>query len=462
MHTASGADLDTKQIAPDNYRWVWTVQGIGLALITFMSFFPRWHRPTEYLFFGLLALGIWACWWETGAIPIRTPLDLPLGLLIVWVLLSVPFSIDPAYSFSEWRKLVAHILVFYWAILVFRASSNTRLTSLVLVSFISGTLAVSIYAIVDFVVRGGTLTDRVIRARGPSSDYNWLSTYMVIALPVLFAASYNARKRWQRIASLTVAALAGTAEFLAYTRAGWAGIGAEGMAAVWRLRQRWLLLSLLLILFAVVVGFVVLPEMGYQKDTTDPWTLGARVAVWKLAIGEILEHPLVGIGYGDYNFVVKLKGHQEIEKADGPHSTFVMFAMGSGLPALIFLIWSIVRTFQNVGVDSSIAGIRGNPSPTDALGIAVYAMAAGFWVRNCFAHMFIGGLSHLYWILVALAIVYRGQPLQPADQSIARDTSSSMWAANPDGPAAVPQPTMAIDSWVRHTSTRLQSGDCFR
>ncbi|MEX5215788.1 MAG: hypothetical protein NW703_16725, partial [Nitrospiraceae bacterium] len=80
-------------------QWLWAVQGVGLAVLTFLNFFPPAHGPARYLFFSLLLIAVAMRWKEGAPVWIRTPLDLPLLLLLGWILLTVPFSIDPDYSF---------------------------------------------------------------------------------------------------------------------------------------------------------------------------------------------------------------------------------------------------------------------------------------------------------------------------------------------------------------------------
>ena len=320
--------------------WVWSAQGIGLAVLAFLNFFPPAHGPTRYLFFSLLLVAVATRWKQGDSLWVRTPLDLPLLLFLGWILLTIPFSIDPSYSFREWRKLLAQVLVFYWAMAVLRAQPDNRLVRLVMIAVLLGTATNAGYAVIEFLLQGGTWRDRVVRAGAPGSDYNWLSTYMVMAIPMILTAA-TVRSRWMKGLSVGVVTLALLAEFAAYTRAGWLGLAAEGLVGGWLSGRRWLLVGLILAFAAVGFGFVVASDMGFQRSTADPWTLEARVAVWKLAAADLWHHPLVGIGYGNNNFVKRYAGRPELEKAYGPHSTFVVVGLGSGVPAVVLLFMSL-------------------------------------------------------------------------------------------------------------------------
>jgi hypothetical protein len=49
-----------------------------------------------------------------------------------------------------------------------------------------------VVALVDF-IRGGNWQDRNIRAIVPGSDYNWLSTYLVLAMSIVLYCGVTSR-----------------------------------------------------------------------------------------------------------------------------------------------------------------------------------------------------------------------------------------------------------------------------
>jgi heptosyltransferase-3/putative inorganic carbon (HCO3(-)) transporter len=200
----------------------WKLQAYGLLGITFLSFFPRLGHYQEYSFFFLLAVALCLAWAEKINPWIRTPMDLPLLGFVGWVSCTIPFATDPTYSFSEWRKLVAHVLVFYWALFVLRSYRSIKLPRQIVWTVVLGSLVLSGFALVDFVLRGGTWRDRVVRAEAPYSDYNWLTTYLVLVIPILIGwVVINRTVWWARAVGILILVLAGLAQVAAYTRAGW-------------------------------------------------------------------------------------------------------------------------------------------------------------------------------------------------------------------------------------------------
>jgi O-antigen ligase len=383
--------------------------------IAVMTFFPAWSHIQEYLFFSLLALALVTAYAEGRSISFASPLHLPIACLVGWILLSVPFATDPTYSFSEWRKLLAKLLLFYWTVTVWRIATqdDARANRALLAAVALGSLALSLYAPLDFLSRGGTWADRPVRAQAPSSDYNWLSTYMVMTFPLLVAGALYARRAWTQLSYATIAALSLAAQALSYTRAGWLGMLAQGVAAgLWLKRSR-LLLIVLVSAAVLMTTFSVVGAFGYHQDTLDPWTLQARMAVWGLMLQEIAHHPVLGVGYGTNTFMTRLGHHPETVKAGGSHNFFLMVAMGSGIPALVFLLWVLVT-----GITACLRFARTSQDDplTSGLLFATALMMVGFAVRNGFDAMFAGSMACLFWLLLGAAVAQtpsREAPLTP-------------------------------------------------
>ena len=383
---------------------IWKLQGHGLVLITFLSFFPILFHFEEYLFFTLLTIALAVAWLDGRQIWVRTPIDLPLLLFVGWVLMTIPFAIDPAYSFSEWRKLVAQILVFYWAVLVLRAHPDRSVTRGVLTAVVIGTVILCAYALPDFVARGGMWVDRGVRARAPGSDMNWLGTYLVIAIPLVAAVSATLKSLRQRLTCYV--ALLGPAVLtlvFSYMRAAWLGLVVQGIAfSLFTGRPR----LVIWILGACLTSILVLSgmsELGHPNDIADPGSTILRLTVWNMSIEEVLKHPVVGIGYGNDTFAKRFKDYLRTAPAgelSSPHNTFLMIAMGSGIPALIFVTGVLVSATRYLL--SSARNVSDRAAYAIIIGVAI--MVVGFAVRNLFDYMFAGSLAYLFWILVAVGI----------------------------------------------------------
>jgi heptosyltransferase-3/putative inorganic carbon (HCO3(-)) transporter len=380
------------------YQWVWRLQSAGLLTFTVMTFFPALSHLQEYLFLSLAVMGWAVAYGEQRALFAPSPLNLPIALWLGWILLSVPFALDPVYSFGEWRKVLVKVLWFYWALLVLRNSEYKDMESKVLTAVAVGSLGLCSYALFDFMSRGGMMSDRLVRARAPSSDYNWLSSYLVMAFPLLVAGAVRTLRSPSVVLYAGTAVLTLIAQAVSYTRAGWMALLAQGLAFTAYAKR----FTLMLGLFAgavLTVVLVLITDVGpYHQDTRDVRTVRERAAVWGLMVTEINAHPLVGIGYGTETFMARFGDRPETVKTKGSHNFFLMTAMGSGTPALAFLIWIFVA-----GIRECLQAARAHAQQTEAaaLWIGLALMILGVAVRNLFDSMFMGSLACLFWMLLA-------------------------------------------------------------
>ena len=151
---------------------------------------------------------------------------------------------------------------------------------------------------------------------------------------------------------------------------------------------------------AIGLGLVLVSQAGYQRSTIDPVTLELRLAVWGLGVTAIAEHPLLGLGYGDDTFAHLVKGFPQGDFILSLHNTFLTVAVGSGIPALIFLVWTLGAI-----VKASLRRFIMSGDPWEkGLAIGLAMVVVGFAVRNIFAYMFAGSLAYLFWVLVATGL----------------------------------------------------------
>lgn len=378
------------------------------------SFFPLLFRHQEHTVIILIVLCLGMCAVEKVNPWVKTPLDLPLWLFIVWVLCTVPFATDPAYSFAEWKKFVAQAGVFYWALLVLSRCRNERLPQLVLQALVLGASLLACYALIEFVQRGGTWRDRYVRAHAFGSDYNWLSTYMVVVIPVAGSLLVLGRPLWSRISQTLALGLTGAAQLFSYTRGGWLGHAAQGVMLALLVGGRRMAFGVLGMLALAGAGLMAASHSGFQTDTVDAKTVDTRLMVWTIGLGEVATHPVTGIGFGNNSFVKKFPEYS-VEKQDhlperdriipAMHNTFLMVTLGSGIPALLSFTWIFVALLRRlIPIPWTIGRDRATAVIAAGIGLAVI----GFAVRNLFDYMFMGSLAHLFWLLAAVGITLTG------------------------------------------------------
>ncbi len=393
----------------------WGFQSYVMIALAGSSFFPLLFRYQEHTVIILMVLCLGVCAVEKKSPWIRNPLDLPLWLFMLWVLCTVPFATDPAYSFAEWKKFVAQAGVLYWSLLVLARCRSERLPRQILWALVAGASLVAGYALVEFFERGGTWRDRYVRAQAFGSDYNWLSTYMVVAIPVAGSLLVLGRLAWIRATGGVALALAGAAQIFSYTRGGWLGHAAQGVTLALMIGGRRLALGVLGLLAMVGAGLVVASQAGFQTDTVAAKTVDTRLTVWAIGLREVAAHPVVGIGFGNNSFIKKFPAYS-VEKQDAlpereriipaMHNTFLMVTLGSGIPALISFVWIFVALLRRL-IPIPWLVHRGHAGSLIAAGIGLAVI--GLAVRNLFDYMLMGSLAHIFWLLAAVGIAVTGR-----------------------------------------------------
>ena len=395
---------------PGDKNWIalhWKLQGLGLILITLLSFNPKLFHLEEYLFFFLLLTSLGVSVFQGVPFWVRSPIDLPLALLVGWILLTIPFSIDPSYSFSEWKKVAGRILVFYWAMLVLARQIERDFCRRMIHIVVFGALILSFMGIADFIVMGGTLVTRGARRASTFDGHShWLATYLIMAVPFVVFLYMQAKSSWQRFGYGFAALVIGIAEFLTYSRGGWLALGLQGIGfGVLSRKRRVLVMSVLWSVGALGVIFAV-SQLGYLAGIFDNQSVADRLGCWGIGVQEIARHPLVGVGFGNDIFLRLYPGDPPGDCTGGHlHNTLLMFGMGSGVPGLLLLLWVF---FELIGKFSSDVKNSLN-SEVGALRVAMVVMVLGYVVSMTFNYLFTGSLAYLFWILVASGFSFRSR-----------------------------------------------------
>ena len=391
---------------------IWPALGWGLCLVFLLGFSPRLFHFQEYLFFGLLGIGILARVWEGRSLRIRNPLMVPFLSFVGWVAVTIPFSIDPMESLKEWQKVVAQIAVFYGTCLMMREQQDGLFHRKLLAVLILGTIVTCTYSLVDFWGRGGNIWDRNIRAGFPlpgGPDFTWLSTNVLMMLPMLAVGAFFVESMVTRIGLAMAMVLAAIGLIFSYTRGVWLGCMGQVVLAAWIINRKmgWWMVG---VGGGLVVGLIVIvASQGLHRETFDPWTVKARLAVWEMSAEDIIANPIVGVGYGVPIFekqhmehIAHLESMQTgIPKIpEKPHNWYLMIAMGSGLPGLMLFIWLLVKIWQILWI-----GFRHSDLSIQRYWcLGTLLMATGFYIRIFFDDSFGGTHSYLFWILVGVAM----------------------------------------------------------
>jgi O-antigen ligase len=248
------------------------------------------------------------------------------------MVLSVPGALSLGHSAKEIVKW-AEVLVLY---LFVASETDLRWRKiLILAILITGAIA-ALHGIYQFLFQVGPeaflLFERFMRAHGTFEQPNPFAGYLGLTLPIAVALAIGSLlrvagqvpRKWLILAAST-GGLMMTALFMSWSRGAWLGFAAAlavmGVAVVVRSGRAAVITLLLLGLVAYVIlsgGLAQIPASLTQRfsdfvpylDATDVrgleitdanYAVLERLAHWQTALAMWTDHPLLGVGIGNYS-----------------------------------------------------------------------------------------------------------------------------------------------------------------
>ena len=369
----------------------------GLLVIAFALLFVDYYHVSELLFVGLFIVWLAQKAFARSFKFEKTALDIPIFVFFCWVLLTVPFATDWTYSIEEWRKAIPRFLIFWFVVNVVNTEQQVRD---ILFSFSVGLLLLSVVESVNFFVQGGDPLSMNLRAGSLTGSSQWLSYYLVIGFPVLVLGVWCEDRPLARIIYIIAVSLALVALFLVHTRAAWVAVIVQGVFFLaLKYTRNWMLAGVGVILGVVcLLLFLAIPgkhqDLIAASEFTHPSSMVLRFNTWEIAMNDIREHPLTGIGYGKHSFQRK---HPNLGKGFHTHihNSFLGRAVQIGIPGVLFFSWIFW-----VVLKKSSEWVTGYPDRyVGKLALAVFLMTVGLIVRSLFDDMISGTVVYIYMLL---------------------------------------------------------------
>jgi len=354
-------------------------------------------------------LMIW-CVVKRGHFFRRTPIDVPLAVLVLWVGITVPFSPLPAYSSGEFAKLLQQCVIFYGVVYFFQAPRPRQWMNMLLLGQL---VLMSVYGLWQFDL-SPTRSYPFIQSFCGSEVA--LTTYLLMNLPLAIAIGVYSRQLLLRRVGVGASLLAVLCQMLTFSRGGLTALFVEGIALAGMVRSRLMVMTVVVLLTISIALAGALFVIGSQNDLSfipvktklTTYNLVSRFKAWQLGYEKILEHPLMGSGYGKNTFglVTQANIRQEVDVATeapmarGTHNTLLDISVGAGIPAglaYLWLMWTIGRT-------GFVQFYAAQDPQRKVWSLTLVLMVVGLFVRNSFDHMWVGNLAAMFWVMVGLGI----------------------------------------------------------
>jgi O-antigen ligase len=324
----------------------------------------RWHvgpLPTTLLENLILltgALYLISLLRNREPLPRRTPYDIPILVFILAGVIGIFVAPDHRAALGVFRAyLLEPIAIFYLATAVLRSAAEIRP---ILVAGAASASVFSLVVVVTFVsvlVSGHLITSSAPGVFGinPNAIALYLEPIAAVALGfVLFAVSRTSR--W-----IALAVLAFVLPAIVCTLSRGALLAGAVLALVAVLSVRDLRLKLSLLGAALVGGLAlsqipfVAARLAHQLDPHQG-TLVLRLAIWRVTLRMLGDHPLFGAGISGYQTVMAHYRTRNLHPEPYAHNIFLttwseVGLIGLAAFAVIFfgLLWRAWRSFGSAG-----------------------------------------------------------------------------------------------------------------
>lgn len=392
-------------IDPSGRVWlaVWSDRLAVWSLIGLAAIMPFAHTgPIQSALLAGAIAGWVGRWYADPAFKwARTPVDLPMALLVAWGIVALVTAVDVAYSAREIKnELVTQAVLFVLGVSVAHRARNVA--ALAWAVALAG-LVMGGYAVWQFDWRLDTVLMRAARTASFTSDPIFLSSYLVLAIPVVFFLALEVRHRVARVAAWSIWFVLILALVSTVTRASWGAVLVQLLIYGAVLNRR-VLVGWFLLAVTVVVAFLAVPSFqqtivgyGWFQDSD-------RLVYWSHIIPHVADRPFTGFGYGQETPDRAFPGIRQATPAiDSTHAfnSFIEIALELGLVGLGVFCWVLWRVGATVW-----RAIRtgGRDSADRTLLICILMILVGFVIRNQVDHLFRDAPGHLFWILMGLGV----------------------------------------------------------
>jgi O-antigen ligase len=358
-------------------NWLMVLAAILPLLFTRTTMDPV--LPIRYIFLGsfILLFILFFYTWQ------KIPLNLSFPPLIkvvftlgiaygVWSIIALFFSINKAAaSYETARHLLNLILLFLVRVAVRRESTGVikLCKALVIVSLIQSLVGIlQIYGIAFMDIPG------TAQPYGLMVHRNLFGSAQALLLPYGLFVLYKGEKRWKYVSIMAIIGIVESV-LISQTRSAWLATIALVVTALILIvifsrldRKIWLIgTSIGIVGTAALVWLLIISDSegiitkavteratNLSRPTVESHEASGsaiqRLKLWNKSLDLIQDHPLQGVGAGNWNLAIWAYGSEGMYWSDGsdvpgrPHNVYLQVACETGIPGalLYFSMWIIV------------------------------------------------------------------------------------------------------------------------
>jgi O-antigen ligase len=344
-----------------------------------------------------------------GGLP-RTRLDLFVWLYVACFLVVFPFSLGRNTSALWVMSLLGNVLVFYAAAATVRDTEPA--IGVMFLTIVVGVAVLQIMAF-DFHAEQGILT-RITEYDRPEgwSGYPELGLIVCVQIAILIALFQTVHAAPWRVAIGLVIAVSVVELIFLFSRMAWVTAGAllaVSVAAGTSIGRVWKP-ALGAVIVAAIVGVAIAQSSTGRNllvSLTERTASASRLVIWERTTKMIEDHPLVGVGAGNFQAVFEPVYNpmlnEDLRRGGHAHNLWLQEAAELGIITALAYIALWLAALINAARLSSVSWI----------GAAAFLIVVAMAVRNMGDYMFFstGGtqarLHTLLWLVWGVVGGYR-------------------------------------------------------
>jgi O-antigen ligase len=288
----------------------------------------------------------------------------------LWMVVALPFSSWRGASVtSTWNWFRAEVLIlFVIAGLVMTWREVKRLMSVLAWAAVVDVIAGRVFS--------NQIAGRFEMTGTTMSNSNDFAAQLILVLPfLLLVVVSQSQLMFLRIAAAGIFAYGIYLILLTGSRGALIAIGTSILFCLWRVRFRQKILAASLVLLIVFAALIVVPQRTLLRlsttfssgDATEAnldagaiESTQSRTYLLRQSILTTLEHPLVGVGLGQFSNYEGKKSRKANLHGNWheTHNSFTQVSSEIGIPALLFFLAAIVTTYRMLNSVFQAAGRR--------------------------------------------------------------------------------------------------------
>jgi len=274
---------------------------------------------------------------EKNIILAKTELDKPLAVFFIFCALTAANAF--LFDFPRWklailsfagRNLIFLILnaiaLFYITVQYFREKKERK--KILGAVFIAATIA-SLYGILQYfgieIIWSAKIAPYGARSVSTFGNPNFMSSYLILVIPVIFVLVLHEKSLKMKLAMGTLGIINTLGLFVTQTRSSWLGLFVtltiiaavmiKSQKKVVSANKKWLILLAVMFIIIVLIPFRqsgtsgttnMLSQLAGRIDSIRNINQGSytqRFLMWSAALSMFSEHPLLGVGAGNYEIL---------------------------------------------------------------------------------------------------------------------------------------------------------------